>query len=529
MDSMTTVTVDGPRLSVRFDRFDLDAYNLFLRTKSLPEFDVDYDWETDAYTVTAPARFAPLLGIPQPKEPRDRLSLAPHLFDYQAWVVGLALDARRFAAWIDTGLGKTLVILEWCRQVQALTDGRVLIIEPLNVIGQFLEMASEFYGDALPITRLDNPEAVREWCIQSGPGLAITNPQKFIGDVMPELRYLGGIALDESSILKTGAGKIKWHLIHSCRGIEYKLSATATPAPNDAMEYASQAAFLETIRHEGDVLWTYYSKTKSGEWQIKPHAKDAFYRFMATWSIYMRDPAHFGFADILSTLPPPDVREYRLPITDAQTQLMQTLAVQNGTGLFNDRLGVKERGKLSQIAKGFQYQLVKGKKHASLVDSHKPDFVADLIRNDAADGLQVLAWTVFDAESDILHSQLASAPFEVATLDGGMSDAARLDVLNRFRSGSLQVLISKPSLIGHGLNLQHCRSMVFSGFDDSFERVYQAIRRCYRYRQTETVRVHFPYIPELEGMMFDNIRQKERRFMEDVAIQEANYREVLRP
>lgn len=97
----------------------------------------------------------------------------------------------------------------------------------------------------------------------------------------------------------------------------------------------------------------------------------------------------------------------------------------------------------------------------------------------------------------------------------------------RFRSGALRVLISKPQLIGYGLNLQHCRSMVFSGIDDSFERRYQAERRAVRFGQTETVRVHEPYIPELEGMMFGNVARKEQRFLDDVAQQERWYRQAL--
>ncbi|HSH79854.1 MAG TPA: hypothetical protein VLA19_15115, partial [Herpetosiphonaceae bacterium] len=76
-------------------------------------------------------------------------------------------------------------------------------------------------------------------------------------------------------------------------------------------------------------------------------------------------------------------------------------------------------------------------------------------------------------------------------------------------------------------NFQFCRSMVFSGFDDSFERMYQAIRRCFRYGQTETVRVHVPYIPELEGLMLSNVKRKQQQFDEDAAIQERHYREAL--
>jgi hypothetical protein len=342
---------------------------------------------------------------------------------------------------------------------------------------------------------------------------------------LPELRHLVGLVADESSILKTGGGKIKWNLIKSARGIPFKLSCTATPAPNEAMEYASQAAFLEKLRTEGEILWTYFTKTDSG-YVIKPHARKAFYAFMASWSLYMRDPARFGFADILSTLPPAEHHEYRLPITDEQRALRDEIIVRKGGGLFDDdRLGVKERMQMAQAARGFLYV---GSKKARYIDSVKPGKVAELVLDDIGTGRQVLVWTVFDEEGAIIERQLGQGRrFDVGVLHGSQSENQRADLLERFRDGDLDVLISKPQLIGYGLNLQHCRSMVFSGIDDSFERRYQAERRAVRFGQTETVRVHEPYIPELEGMMFGNVARKEQRFLDDVAAQEHWYRDAL--
>ena len=520
-----TITPDGQQMAVRFDQFGLDAYETFLRAKAIPESDIAYDWETDTYTLAAPARFAMMLGVAGMGEQRERLPLSPHLFDFQRFCVGRALDAKRFALWADTGLGKSHMILEWVRQVQHLSQGKVLIIEPLAVISQLLEIAGEWFGMSA-IQRLSTRDAVIAWCEAPGAGVGITNSEKWIEGVMPEMRRLSGVAFDESSRLKGGGGVIKWNLIKSCRGIEYKLSATATPAPNEAMEYASQASWLEKLRSEGDIIFTYFSKNQdTGEWSIKPHAKEAFYKFMASWSVYMRDPAHFGFEDILASLPKPEIREYQVAITDQQRELAMTYRVVAGKGFFDDRIGVTERSKLSQRAKGFLYGGV-GRRVAR-IESNKPAFCADLVRRDLADGFdRVLVWTVFDAESDIIAGELGDA-YRVGVLDGSMSDRAREETLNAFKAGEVHVLVSKPSLIGFGLNLQYCRSMVFSGFDDSFERMYQAVRRCLRFGQTGIVRVHVPYVPELEGMIFTNVREKEENFMRDVAIQEAEYRSVL--
>jgi hypothetical protein len=518
------VVVRDDRAHLTFDRFDLDAYQTFLAVKALPEHQIGYDWRTDSYHVSTPARYVGRLSGAAVPISRD-WNLAPHLYDYQDFIVRLALDAKRFAAWCDTGLGKTAVFLEWARQVVEATGGKVLIFSPLQIIPQTLREAERFYQD-LEITRLGSREALAEWCKTPGAGIAICNYEKLIAGPMPELRFLAGVAADESSIFRSGGGVIKWNAIKSCKGIEYKLSCTATPAPNDTMEYASQASFLEKLRAEGEVLWTYFTRDKRGDWRVKPHARSAFYRFMAGWSIYMRDPKAFGFTDILKDLPDPVIREYGLPMTADQQFQRFTLTEAKG-GLFNDdRLGVKERVRLSQVAKGFLYEPGSKSQRWTDVPSEKPGFVAQLVRDEVQANRQTIVWTVFDEESRIIQRLLPD--IRVAVLDGSMSDEARAEILERFRAGEFDCLISKAQLVGYGLNLQFCKAMVFSGFDDSFERMYQAIRRCYRHGQTEPVHVHVPYIPELEGMVFSNVKRKERQFLSDVAECEVAYQVAMK-
>jgi hypothetical protein len=408
-----------------------------------------------------------------------------------------------------------------------LTGGRVLILTPLAVIPQMQEEARRFYGEAMPTERLDSRDALIEWCQRPGSGIGLSNSAKLIPGIINEFRYLAGLVADDLHEIKTGGGVIKWNLIKSVKGIEYKLSCTATPAPNDTMEYASQASFLEKLRTEGEILWTFFQRDKRGEWSVKPHARQAFYRFMSSWSIYVRDPARFGWTDILGSLPPADTREYQVPMAAAQEDRMYAILGKAGKGMIgDDRLGIKERGKLSQLAKGFLYHTEGGKRRIEAVASLKPLMVADLVRADVADGRQVLVWTVFDEESEIIERHLSDLG-GVAALHGTMAEEERAAVLERFRLGELRVLISKAVLIGHGVNIQHCRSMVFSGFNDSAEQFYQAVRRAVRFGQTETVRVHIPYIKELEGLMWGNVQQKLRRFDAETAIQEEQYRAVL--
>lgn len=77
-----------------------------------------------------------------------------------------------------------------------------------------------------------------------------------------------------------------------------------------------------------------------------------------------------------------------------------------------------------------------------------------------------------------------------------------------FISGKTQVLISKPTIFGYGLNLQCCRNVIFLGLSDSYEQFYQAIRRCWRFGQNKTVHCHI-VTSDLEGAVVSNIERKE--------------------
>jgi hypothetical protein len=494
----------------------------------LPESQLSYDYEADSYTVTAPARYAAMLGVDVPAAASAELPMPDFLFDYQQAITRMALDAKRYAVWADCGLGKTLIELEFARQVAHITGGRVLIITVNEVIPQMLEESVAFYGVSLPIHRIQTRDELRQWCKDGDGQIAITNYEKMNpdeqGQVVNEMRLLAGLVLDESSRLRAGGGKQKWALIKSSKGIPYKLSCTATPAPNDIIEFASQASFLERMRDEGEIIWTYFTRDpKTQEWTVKRHARAAFFEWMSSWSIYIRDPRRYGWGLHVELPPEPVTTDHRLEATPEQCQLMLGYATDNRgqLAMFSEsKLGIVGRGKFSQIAKGFVYD----KPKTIRVESRKPAFIADLIKSEVESGLQVLVWTVFDAESDIIAEQLRAIGFEdFELLTGSVKAALRPDIVHRFRRGESRVLISKAKLLGYGLNFQCCGSMIFSGWSDSFEQFYQAVRRAVRYGQPLSVRVHLPFIPELEGMVLDNVREKQAAFEAAVVEMERAY------
>lgn len=520
-------------LRLTFSTFDQDEYALFLRTKSLPEHEVIYDELADAYTVETPARFARILGFEAPRVEVTRLEIPAFHHDYQRFFIGKSIDAKRYAIWADTGLGKTLIILEWMRQVLHLTNGKVLGIFLLNTIPQVLAMAAEFYGADFPEVRVLGSRAeLRAWCLDGRPGLAITNPEKFIpgegdSETMTEITHCTGIALDESSLLKTGGGVIKWALIKSCRGVEYKLSCTATPAPNDPIEYASQASWLEKIRDEGEVIWTYFTRDADGEWKVKQHALATFYRFLAGWSCYLRSPKRYGFRDNLATLPDPVRIVHRIEPTPEQLREARDLPRIDGRKQLwaDDRIGIVERGAMAQLAAGFVYT---GGGAARYVPSRKPAVIAEIVRSDVAAGLQVIVWTNYDETAAMITRELAGGGLRVVTLTGATPKPERPGILDRYRAGEVDVLITRPKILGFGQNLQCCGSMVFADINDSFEQIYSCERRAYRYGQTKSVHIHAPIVRDLQDVVWENVQAKAARFQSDVETMEGLYIEAMR-
>lgn len=537
VSSMPQITFAGEQLNVHFDRFGIDSYPMFLKVKALPESTIQYHRDDATYTVTAPARFATLLGMQVPDRQRDWLPMPEYMFDDQAIVTKLALEAKRFACWSDCGWGKTPLQLEFARQVINRTGGRYLQFTLNDIVPQFIEEAHKFYGGSLSMIRLNSRAEMRSFCrgdMDPSIKLAITNYEKMNheeGDqVVNEMRLLAGVGLDESSRLKTGGGTQKWALIKSCKGIEYKLSCTATPAPNEIAEFASQASFLEKMRNDDDIMWTYFHRDPvTHRWTVKRHAREAFFEFMASWSIYIRDPRRYGWRMDQPRVPDPEVIVHRLGISDEQREEMQTL-VTDQTGQKNlfptNANNAIQRAKLSQIAKGFRYLKGENGRYRKF-QSPKPGFIADGVRAEVTEGLQVLIWTVFDAESDLLSKALAAAGVKHSLITGKTKPEDRVRLTAEFCNGTLPVLVTRASMLGYGRNFQCCGSMWFSGWSDSYESYYQAIRRAVRHGQERSVRVHLPVIEELEGDMLDNIFHKQDQHEVAIHEMENNYIKII--
>lgn len=474
-------------------------YDLFLRIKSLPRYQFAGGF------ARVPDEYANRLGIATAQAEPIAYKPLSKLFDYQKAIASMAVKKRKFAVFADCGLGKTLILLEFARHVAAERGGRILIVSPLMVVEQTIAEAKTFYGKKLPVSRVRANE-LAEW-LRTGDGVAITNYDA-ITDDLPNTD-LSALILDESSMLKSHYGAWGTRLIELGRGVPYKLCLTGTPAPNDRIEYANHAVFLDAFPTVNSFLARFFVNRGQTQdrWELKPWALGPFYQALSDWCIFLSNPAVYGWKDGCGTLPPIHVHIKDVGLTTEQRDAAQAVT---GDLFVTETGGIGQRAKIARIGKGIH----EGKQ----IESGKMQAIVDLVESWPDES--VIVWCKYNAEQDAVHAAIAGS----ASISGDTPEEDRAKIIADFKARRVRVLVTKPKILGFGLNLQVCTRQVFSTLQDSYEEFYQAVKRSNRYGSTRPLNVHIP-VTELEWPMVQNVLRKADRVQSDTEEQERIFRE----
>lgn len=388
--------------------------------------------------------------------------LSEKLFPFQAAIVRWCLKRGRAAVFADTGLGKSFIQSAWAEAVHQYTGNRVLIVAPLCVAQQTVREAEKL-GITIKYAREFSKET----------GIYITNYEmieNFREGI--ENNFFDGVVLDESSIIKHQDGKTRAQIIDLCSKIPFRLSCTATPSPNDFMELGSQAEFLGVMTQvEMLSMFFIHDSAETSKWRLKGHGKDRFWEWLSTWSIFIKKPSDIGFS----------AENYNLPELKIE---MHSIGERLATN--EEIFGIQARQQIKRETVNERVAAC-----ADLVNLSVGPFVVWCHRNDESEKLaQLIPDAVEIKGSDKLEKK------EKALLD--------------FADGRVRVLITKPKIAGFGLNWQHCNQMAFVGLSDSYEQIYQAIRRCWRFGQTRPVTVTM-IAHAAEGPVLENIQRKEKQ------------------
>lgn len=400
----------------------------------------------------------------------QREDLNKNLFEYQKDLVYLALKKGKFALFAMTGTGKTAMQSEWAYRVHLATNKPVLILAPLSV-------ASQTKNEAKTILDFDMQLCESKEDVING--VNITNYDKLHKF---DLSVFSGVALDESSILKSFTSSTTETLISEFKDTPYKLCCTATPAPNDYMELGNHCEFLDVMTRT-EMLATFFVHDggDTAKWRLKGHARDKFWEWVAHWACLFTKPSDIGYSF-------DEDKKYSLPKKYTFEHLVQSKATE-GLLFAVESTDLNSRRKSRKDSLNDRVAKV-----SEIVNNHDEQFIV---------------WCDLNVESELLKKSINNS----VEVKGSDKDSHKIKAVEDFKQGKIKVLISKPSMFGFGLNLQNCHNMVFTGLSDSFEQVFQAERRCYRFGQKHNVNVHI-VISEAEGNVKKNQERKEKQFLQ---------------
>lgn len=389
----------------------------------------------------------------------EKSELNPKMFEFEKDIVRWALKKGRACVFAGCGLGKTFIQLSWADQVHLHTGGRVLIVAPLTVADQTKREAEKFGYDAKICES-------QEDCVD---GINITNYEKLEKFVAKEFV---GVVLDESSILKSYTGKVRNQIIEMFANTPYKLACTATPAPNDYMELGNHSEFCGVMtRAEMLAMFFVHDGGQTSKWRLKGHAKDIFWQWMASWSVFLDNPKDLDYNVSGYDLPPLHINEI---IVDGDEPIVESLTL-------------TERREARKESLDLRCQKA-----------------AELVNNSDE---QWLVWCDLNAESEKLHELIPDS----VEVKGSDKPKYKTESILGFTDGKIKALVTKASIAGYGINWQNCHNMIFTGISDSFEAFYQAVRRCWRFGQDKEVNVYI-IISAKEGCVKENIERKQWDF-----------------
>jgi DNA modification methylase len=377
----------------------------------------------------------------------EESELNPMLFDFQKFTVKRALKAGKYAVFADTGQGKTPMQLEIAKQVNKFTKKPALILSPLAVSGQTIEEGIKFN---IEINRLEP----NKFCPDQG--IWISNYEQL--DNIDISNY-NCICLDESSILKNETGKYRNLIIEKFKDIPYKFCFSATPSPNDPMELGNHSEFLDAMKYnEMLAMFFVHDSSETQKWRLKGHAIKRFYEFVSTWSIMFSHPKDIGFKQNGYDLPELKIIEKIVKTPLPEGQLFPGKAV-NATD-YHKSLRETQQLRIDETIK----------------------IIKSISKTE-----QIIIWTNQNQEAESIYKQLANLGYNCRNVQGSDSYEKKEKDLLGFAHNDFQILISKEKIAGMGMNYQKCGIQIFNSIDFSFEQVYQALRRSWRFGRKEKV------------------------------------------
>lgn len=406
----------------------------------------------------------------------------PAMHAYQRQALQFSLDHLESYQAMDLGLGKTLVALQWIKNIEA---RGVLVVAPIKVMYNTWPNEIKKWTPELTYTILHGPEKGRR--LKERVKIYLINYEGLLW-LYTELSKtkiipFNAIILDEGTKIKAHNTK-RFKALKAMRVLfnKGKMILSGTPAPNSLLNLWSQYFFLDggvrldTAYTRFQATYFYPLDPQGRVWNIKPGAasliydriKDITFRLDATDYITLPNRVD-NFIKL--NLPPAVLQKYKQLEKDFFLQLSENTALE----IFNSAaMSIK----LRQFVQGGVY--IDDKHNYEIVHTEKLEALKELM--EVNEGTPILCAIQFIFELDMIKKVYPNAP----VIRGRTPPAETTEIVKAWNKGQIPLLLCHPACISHGMNMQYGSNiLLWLGLPWSGEIYEQLIGRLKRQGQAK--------------------------------------------
>lgn len=415
---------------------------------------------------------------------------------------------------------------------------KVLVISPLNAFEAWRAEFIEVFGDKrslhfMNLKDFDNPGDIRtDWGIAN---VIVINYESLFGWKLSVLNALIDektmIVFDEVHRIKNPAGKRAQSALKLGKQARYHYVLTGTPIPNSYKDIYNFLHLLYDNEYESFFSWDIHDLEASNTNEINEKLQPFFWRTTKKdLNVPEADPDQLLVVqpserqiDLAKTIHEVETnvlgRYIRLLQASTNPALLTEKINLNDLGFLFDEIDYSIESALDQVEQNKAKQRMYF--DAGVESMVTPKFTTgmQLIEQLVAEGKKVIVWGMFVGTMHKIHNELSEREILSHLIYGQTPKEDRVELINEFRNGPVQVLISNPATLGESISLhQSVHDAVYFEYNFNLTFMLQSRDRIHRlglddnqytryyYLMTDGNNAHNGFIDQL---VYDRLKEKE--------------------
>ena len=413
----------------------------------------------------------------------------PH--GYQSYSIQRMIDTPKIGAFLDMGLGKTVITLTalYRLKYERFSICKAIVIAPKKVAESTwsAEAAKWAHLQNLRVSVVLGTEKQREAALERPADVYVINREntqwlvKHYGREWP----FDVVVLDESSSFKNHRAKRFMALRAVLPKVNRLIELTGTPRPRSLMDLWAQVYLLDGGKRLGRTITVYRdsfftpgrrNRTTIFEYVPKSGAERYIYAALSDICISMKSEDYLELPDIIVDDIPVKLDDAAKKAYDSMERDMlvtvdgETVTATNAATL---------TGKLLQLCNGAIYD-----ENGGVIPIHDCKLESFMETIEQLHGEHAIVYYHFQHDKDRLLRALAKSGLRVRVYEDAQSE-------RDWNAGKIDLLLAQPASCGYGLNLQEGgHHVIWFGLTWNLEEYQQANKRCHRQGQLYPVVIH---------------------------------------